>query len=115
MAGDKAAAAAAAPGVSSAKAAAIAGLRRSSMPAMHIGEDNSAAIMLNPPVFNNPLRRRGCCDHRLTQEVRRAVRRGPFVAHMPLWRACTPVVAQRPPNTHCVRLLLLCVVRDVCR
>jgi hypothetical protein len=45
-------------------------LRRRSLPALHLQEDQSAAMMSNPPVFTNPLRRRGCCDHQHTEQVR---------------------------------------------
>jgi hypothetical protein len=44
-------------------------LRRRSLPALHLQEDQSAAMMSNPPVFTNPLRRRGCCDHQHTEQV----------------------------------------------
>jgi hypothetical protein len=44
-------------------------LRRHSLPALHLQEDQSAAMMSNPPVFTNPLRRRGCCDHQHSQQV----------------------------------------------
>lgn len=51
-------------------------LRRSSLPAMHLGDGNndssllaSCGMMTNPPVFDNPLRRRGCCNHKHTQQL----------------------------------------------
>lgn len=45
-------------------------LRRRSMPALHWQEPvDSAGMMSNPPVFDNPLRRRGCCDHQHTEQV----------------------------------------------
>lgn len=45
-------------------------LQRRSMPALHWQEPvDSAGMMSNPPVFDNPLRRRGCCDHQHTEQV----------------------------------------------
>lgn len=45
-------------------------LRRRSMPALHWQEPvDSAGMMSNPPVFDNPLRRRGCCDHQHTEQM----------------------------------------------
>lgn len=49
-------------------------MQRCSLPAMHLQEQrdtfqNSCAMMANPPVFNNPLRRRGCCDHNYAEEL----------------------------------------------
>lgn len=45
-------------------------LRHRSMPAIHLHDSStqssvlaSQGMMANPPVFDNPLRRRGCCNH----------------------------------------------------
>ncbi|KAF8071027.1 hypothetical protein HT031_001109 [Scenedesmus sp. PABB004] len=44
-------------------------MRRRSLPAMHVGADDagslaaSCAMLLHPPTWDNPLRRRGCADH----------------------------------------------------
>lgn len=50
----------------------LSSLRRRSLPALHLQEDQSSAVMQNPAVFTNPLRRRGCCDHQHTETVRTA-------------------------------------------
>uniref|UniRef100_A0A383VH47 Uncharacterized protein n=1 Tax=Tetradesmus obliquus TaxID=3088 RepID=A0A383VH47_TETOB len=49
-------------------------LRRRSLPAMHLLEERSSlrdscAMMANPPVFDNPLRRRGCCNHNHSESL----------------------------------------------
>lgn len=51
-------------------------LRRTSLPAMHLAEKStdssvisSSIVMINPPTFDNPLRRRGCCDHKHTEQL----------------------------------------------
>lgn len=51
-------------------------LRRRSMPAMHLHDSSnkgsvlaSVSMMTNPPVFDNPLRRRGCCNHQHTEQM----------------------------------------------
>jgi hypothetical protein len=43
------------------------GLHRQSLLALKLQESNG--MMTNPPVFHNPLRRRGCCDYSYSTEL----------------------------------------------
>lgn len=51
--------------------------RRATLPAIHLlqptcsVEEASAAVMRNPPVFDNPLRRRGCLNHQYSLQLTR--------------------------------------------
>lgn len=73
-------------------------LRRRSLPALHLQEDQSAAMMSNPPVFSNPLRRRGCCDHQHTEQV--SITRGLWQHDATLSDQCPTCASQLVEQMH---------------